>query len=129
WCSPLPISNRAVKPSTVDDTAIKCGKVKKLQNITKTEVTSKEWLFCFTRLCTVEDTAGYAPQIMHPNHAGKSYKILQINVSDLDRVAFFVFQGSFPQAARLGLRIPTKCGKVKKLPNITRMIFYNTNTF
>ncbi|MFD2243343.1 hypothetical protein ACFSMX_19975, partial [Flectobacillus roseus] len=50
--------------STVDDTAIKCGKVKKLQNITKTEATPKEWLFCFSRLCTVEDTAGYAPRSM-----------------------------------------------------------------
>ena len=31
--TPLPIPNREVKPRTADDTAIKCGKVGKRQNI------------------------------------------------------------------------------------------------
>ncbi|MDH4460584.1 MAG: hypothetical protein QE277_04120, partial [Flectobacillus sp.] len=47
-CSPLPISNRAVKPSHVDDTAITCGKVNKLQIIIQAEkATSKGWLFAY----------------------------------------------------------------------------------
>ena len=33
--TPLPIPNREVKPCSADDTAIKCGKVGKRQDITK----------------------------------------------------------------------------------------------
>lgn len=31
WCSPLPISNREVKPAGANGTAVKCGRVGKCQ--------------------------------------------------------------------------------------------------